>query len=353
MIEDQLRDAFARHEMEAPGVDVLRRGIARLTTRRRRRRVALRTGGVAAVVAMVLLAMPLIIRNVPSRTFQQNLLPGNIASAPHGPLNVLVLGLEPYPSSQGPNPGSDSITIVHISADRTRVYLIDIERDVRVDIPGHGQGKLTSAYAIGGAPLTTQIVQSMTGVSLDGVVVLTLDALRDLTDAVGGIDMCVPVTVRSVHTGWTFPTGCYHLDGAAVADFVRQRYDLPVGGYTRDANVQRVMKALTKRVHALNIATDASKLAALLSVRGLQIDLRGNNVMTLAAQLKNIDGKDLVGIVSPHYQSLPTNGGVAYEQLDPVVAPEMFAALRSDTLDTFATAHADWIVDPPPTKTGS
>jgi LCP family protein required for cell wall assembly len=344
MIEDQLRDAFARHEPEAPGTDALRRGIARLTTRRRRRRIALRTGGAAAVVAIVLLAMPLIVRTASSQHLPGGQL-GAAAVAARG-LNILVLGLEPYPPVVGPNPSSDSITIVHIDADHTRAYLVDIERDVLVDIPGHGHGKINSAYALGGARLATQVVQSIAGITLDGVVTVTTDALRDLTDAVGGIDMCVPYPVKSIHTGRTFPVGCYHFDGTAVADFVRQRKDLPQGDYSRDVDIQRVMMGLAKRVHALNLLTDANRLAALLSVRGLQIDLTGNDAITLAFQLRTLDASGLFGIVSPRYQSLPASDGVAAEQLDPVVTPEMFAALRNDTLAQFATAHPDWIVDP-------
>lgn len=102
--------------------------------------------------------------------------------------------------------------------------------------------------------------------------------------------------------------------------------------------------SLVERVHSLNLLTDASRVAALLRVSGLQIDLGGNDPIALAAQLKDLDGKKLVGIVSPQFQSLPSDNGVAYQQLDPVVAPEMFAALRGDTLDTFASAHPDWIV---------
>jgi LCP family protein required for cell wall assembly len=342
MIEEQLRDSFARHEAEAPSFDVLRRGIARLTNRRRRRRVALRTGGVAAVVAMVLLAIPLVARNVPSKGVPQL---GTALLQAQRPLNILVLGIEPYPPSQGPNPNSDSITIVHISADHTKVYLIDIERDVLADIPGRGQAKINSAYALGGAPLARQVVQSVAGVTLDGVVTVTIDALREMTDAVGGIDQCVPFAVKSIHTGRTFPPGCYPLDGAGVADLVRQRKDLPVGAYSRDMIIQDVMMSLAKRVHSLNLLTDATRVSALLKVRGLSVDLGSINAMDLMFALRNLDGHDLIGIVSPRFQSLPPVNGMPYERLDPVVSPEMFADLRNDTLEEFAKAHPDWIVN--------
>jgi LCP family protein required for cell wall assembly len=337
MIEEQLRESFSRHEAEAPNVESLRQGIVTLTGKRRRRRIALRSTGVAAIVAVVLLVVPLVLRTVPNRV--PHLAPGVTTSLPDGPLNFLVLGLEPFDQ-----PGSDSVTVVHLSSDHKRAYLIDFERDLLVDIPGHGQGKLASAYKLGGAQLTKQIVQDLTGVTFNGLATVTLDALRDLTDAVGGIRMCLPETVKSIHTGRTFPVGCYGFDGAAVQDLVRQRMNLSMGGYTRDANIQRVMMALVSSVHRLNLLTDASRVAALLHVGGQQVDLGEINDIALAAQLKNLDGKDLVGIVSPYYTSVAVDG-ISYEMLSTTVSPQLFGALRDDTLDQFATAHPDWLVN--------
>jgi hypothetical protein len=120
--------------------------------------------------------------------------------------------------------------------------------------------------------------------------------------------------------------------------------NLPMGGYTRDANIQRVMMALVSRVHTLNLLTDASRVAALMHVSGQHVDLGEIDAIALAAQLKNLDGKDLKGIVAPQYNTVDV-GGIAYERLNPAVTPQLFGALRNDTLDQFATAHPDWLVN--------
>jgi LCP family protein required for cell wall assembly len=339
MIEEQLRESFARHEVDAPDVDALRQGIARLSGRRRRRRIAVRSGGVAAVVAVVLLAVPVIVRSLPNRL--PHLGPGVTANLPVRPLNFLVLGLDPTDPTGSAR--SDSVTIVHISAEYKRVYLVDIERDTLVDIPGHGQNRIAAAYAFGGAQLSVQTVQSLTGVTFDGVAVVTLDALRDLTGAVGGVQVCLPESVKSFHTGRTFPAGCQNLDGAGVDDLVRQRFNVTMGAYGRDANIQRVMMGLVTRVHALNILTDAGRVTALLHVGGLQIDLGSIDGIALAAQLKNLDAHDVVGIVPP-YVGTTYSAAAASTQLDPVVEPLLFGALRGDTLDQFVTAHPGWTV---------
>jgi LCP family protein required for cell wall assembly len=340
MIEEELRDSFARHEVEAPDVDVLRRGIVRLTARRRRRRRTVWTGAVAATVAIVLLAVPLIVQQVKHGRLPV-IAPAGTVDLPQHPLNILVLGLVPAGTAGDQSPGSDSITLVHISADYRHAYLVDFERDVVVPIPGHGVGKISSAYRFGGAPLAVQVVQSLTGATIDGAVVLTLDALRDVTDAVGGIRICLPNAVTSIHTGHTFMPGCYELDGTDVADLVRQRQDQPVGAYTRDANIHRVMMGLVTRIHSLNLLADAGRIAALLRVNGLRVDMGTIDTRALAVRLKNVDGSDLVGIVSPRFQ---TSDDGLNQRLDPVVTPEMFTALREDRLDSFVIDHPDWVV---------
>ena len=139
------------------------------------------------------------------------LLPGLPSSAADGPLNILVAGLDDPSQVVPPASRADSITLIHITPDRRRVYLIDFERDVSVDIPGHGQGKINSAYQLGGTRLLVQVVTSLTGVHIDGAVVVTLDAFSQLTDRLGGIDMCLPAQVTSHHTGRTFPVGVLSL----------------------------------------------------------------------------------------------------------------------------------------------
>ena len=96
MIEELLRESFARHEPQAPAVTDLRTGIERLVTRRRRARRALLFGSVAAAVAAVLVAAPLVLRT--AQPALRDAIPDTLAgSLPPGPLDILLLGLERRP----------------------------------------------------------------------------------------------------------------------------------------------------------------------------------------------------------------------------------------------------------------
>src|SRR3954470_11730028 len=78
--------------------------------------------------------------------------------------NVLVLGSdqrpkgtkEPGASTSGPS-RSDSIMLLHVGFGSVRK--LSILRDTRMDIPGHGSGKVNAAFALGGTPLTIRTIK--------------------------------------------------------------------------------------------------------------------------------------------------------------------------------------------------
>ena len=88
---------------------------------------------------------------------------------------------------------------------------------------------------------------------MNGTVTVNLSALAQIVDTLGGLPLCQPVAVTSIHTGRTFPVGCYQLDGAGVTDLVRQRHDYPTGGYFRDRVVQGVLISLLRKVVLIDI----------------------------------------------------------------------------------------------------
>jgi LCP family protein required for cell wall assembly len=342
-IEEELRASFVAHEAHAPEVGPLRRGIDGLLARRRRQRMLARGGVVAALTAIALVAVPVALRVSNRPTPLPDLLPG-VLSLPDRPLNILLLGLEPivdlgYPSTEA---GSDTIIVVHLPADRRRAFLIALERDVLVDIPGHGPGKINHAYRLGGVPLAAATVEALTGVTLDGTVTVTGPALAQIVDALGGVPLCLPVTVESIHTGRLFPVGCAVLDGSAVADLTRQRQDYLNGAYGRDQTNVRVLRGLTQRIQALDVLTDLDQVADLLAVDGLTIDLPDIEPIALALALKDIGAGDVVGLSESAFH--PVADGTPNEMLDPVVAPQLFQALRDGTLTEFAARHPAWVV---------
>ncbi|MGY2745975.1 anionic cell wall polymer biosynthesis LytR-Cps2A-Psr (LCP) family protein [Arthrobacter sp. UYCu723] len=100
---------------------------------------------------------------------------------------------------------SDTMMWVHIPADRKNIYIMSILRDTWVDVPGHGESKMNSAMAFGGIPLTVQTLENMFDTRLDNVANIDFEGFKAMTDALGGVDVNVPVAFNTQQ--FAFPAG--------------------------------------------------------------------------------------------------------------------------------------------------
>ncbi|MCL7460638.1 LCP family protein [Micromonospora sp. MSM11] len=347
MIEDDLRAAFARHEVLTPPVGPLRSAIDRLAAARRRRRRRLQAGGAALALLGVLgIGVPHL---MPDRVAgDATLLAEPAGPAPTGALNILLLGVDG--AAERPYRLADSVLLVHIPADRSRPYLISLPRDLAVAIPGHGTDKLNAAFLhgageprpdlTGGYELTRRVVTDLTGVRVDAGAVLTYPVLRRLTDEVRGVEVCLPREVRSVHTKRVFPSGCQRLDGAASVDLLRQRRGLPEGGPDRDRHAQLFAAGLIRQAGEQGVLTNPVRLLTLVDIVGadLMTDGEGRSLVDLLRVLPDLKSVDPVGLSLP--VGPPDDLGWRLPP-DPEHAPAFLAALREDRLAQWAARHPD------------
>ncbi|RQX17327.1 LytR family transcriptional regulator [Micromonospora ureilytica] len=345
MIEDDLRATFVRHEPLIPSTGPLRVAIDRLAAVRRRRRQRFQAAGVTlALLAALGVGVPQL---RPDPPVVGSLSSDRPAGAQSGALNVLLLGVDGF----GEQPSyrlADSVLLVHIPADRSRPYLISLPRDLEVSIPGRGIEKLNSAFYSGAAEprpdldagydLTRRVVADLTGVRVDAGAVLTFAGLRRITEAVDGVEVCLPEEVRSWHTRRTFPAGCQRLDGAGAVDLLRQRRYLPDGAFDRDRNAQRYVAGLIRAAVARDVLSNPVRLTALLSAagKGLAVDDDGLPLTRLVAVLPELKSVDPVGLSLPVG---PPAGNASRLPLDPEQGPEFLAALRADRLAQWVAQH--------------
>ena len=186
------------------------------------------------------------------------------------------------------------------------------------------------------------MVADLTGVRVDAGAVLTFAGLRRITEAVDGVEVCLPKEVRSWHTRRTFPAGCQRLDGAASVDLLRQRRYLPDGAFDRDRNAQRYVAGLVRRAVAQDVLTNPVRLAALLSAagKGLAVDDDGLPLTRLVAVLPELKSVDPVGLSLPVG---PPAGNASRLPLDPKQGPEFLAALREDRLAQWVAQHPEQV----------
>ncbi|TDC33096.1 LytR family transcriptional regulator [Micromonospora sp. 15K316] len=344
MTENELRAAFVRHEVLTPPTGPLRAAIDRVVAVRRRRRQRLRAAGVAlAVVGALGVGIPQFAPRPNSP--DAPVVAGPSTRVPTGALNLLVLGLDTR-ADEAP-PLADSVLIVHIPADRSRPYLISLPRDLEVDIPGLHRDKLNAAFAYGAGPehpdrskgydLTRRVVADLTGVRIDAGVVLTFSAMRKVTDVLGGVEVCLPQQIRSVHTRRVFPAGCQRLDGSESMDLLRQRRGLPDGGQDRDRNAQRVVAGMVRRAGEKGMLTDPVQISRALVTVGPDLTVAGASLPDLLRVVPELASVEPVGL------SLPVVDAVPRLRADPRAAPAFLDALREDRLDRWAAANPDGV----------
>lgn len=354
MSENELRAAFARHEAEAPDVYDLNISINQEVRRRRRRRTTMLSGALAAVVALVI-AVPVWLTG---RAHPASNPPASLQLAvPGQAMNILLLGTDNWETGEAGPARADAIMIAHVPADRSGVYLVSIERDVLVDIPGHGLQKINAAFAYGsengggragGAALAARVVSALSGVQqFDAVVTIDFPAVKKITDALGGVEVClhqpllvyrdVPQSTKAKATERTLAAGCLVRNGTDALDLIRQRYGLVNGAYDRDRNAQRFLAGVAKKVAGMNLLTDAPRIVALARTPGVSVDAGPTGLPELLLQLKgaklaNTVGLSLAGTYTPAH-------GYGYGEMIPEQGKQLLAALAAGSLPAFVAAH--------------
>uniref|UniRef100_UPI00082A34E5 LCP family protein n=1 Tax=Nocardioides jensenii TaxID=1843 RepID=UPI00082A34E5 len=238
---------------------------------------------------------------------------------------------------------SDTMMVLHLEADKKAAQLVSVPRDSYVDIPGHGKSKINAAFSWGGPELAAKTVEQNLGIRLDHLVIIDFDGFKDVTAAIGGVNVFVPETLtdpRSNSVDWE--RGFHHLEGDEALHYVRTRYSLPDGDFGRIHRQQNflrtVLDKLTSRGVLLNpikVTRLANTLAGLLMVDdGLtnaefrDLALAGRHLRSNALRFLTIpnSGSAMVGDASVVKVRLP-------------LARKMFDAIEQDQFESWYAKH--------------
>src|SRR5215218_4619301 len=230
---------------------------------------------------------------------------------------------------------ADTIMLVHLPADRGRIYLVSFPRDAWVPIQGQGKAKLNAAFSFGGPPLLIATVERLTGVRVDHFAILDFEGFRSMTDALGGVDVHVTRTVWAPAQKVLWPAGTHHLDGARALDFVRQRHNLPGGDLGRIKRQQAFLKALAGQVVDRGTLVNPLKLNAFLeaSTKAVSVDesLTISRLRSLAVQFRSVRAGGIVFVTAP-VAGMGTESRQSVVYLDPVKGQPLYRALRTDAV---------------------
>ncbi|MET8641891.1 LCP family protein [Streptomyces sp. NPDC004675] len=217
-------------------------------------------------------------------------------AAGHG-MNILLVGTDgrdkvtekerrAYRLGGNPCHCTDTIMIVHISADRDRATVVSLPRDTytriaaRID-PATGARhpdhpiRLNAAYAEGGPGLTVQTVENMTHLKIDHYMEVDFITFMKTVDVLGGVRVCTAQPLKDRFTGLNLSAGTHVLDGGQALQYVRSRHVDGASDLGRMQRQQRFLAALIDRAASSGVLLNPLKLrdvtrAVLGSVRADQ-----------------------------------------------------------------------------------
>jgi LCP family protein required for cell wall assembly len=254
---------------------------------------------------------------------------GNRPAETAGAANFLIVGSDSRAGtgsefqSQGLVEGerSDTTIVAHLAPDGTTT-LVSFPRDTLVAIPGHGKGKLNSAITIGGPSLLIRTIEQMTQLRIDHYLEVDLAGFRDITNAIGGVTVCVAplpggstANLYDPWSQWRGVIGVNHLDGEQALAFVRQRHGLPNGDFDRIHRQQQFISAVFQKATSSGVLADPVKLSSLLQavLGSLTIDdtTSVTDLESLATRLHGLRAKQITFETIPVHTPTAAEGGDA------------------------------------------
>lgn len=271
------------------------------------------------------------------------------------PINVLLIGSDSRertdPNSEITGMRSDTVMLVHISADRQRADFVSIPRDTLVDIPScqltddersypQKQQMFNTAFSTGGiygdvnaaATCTLRTVEKLTDVVIDGWVVIDFVAFQGIVNTLGGVEMCFEEAIHEEFSGLNVTAGCHNLDGEQALALARMRYGIDDGSdLSRITRQQELVGKIAGKMLSMNLASDLPKFYSIVKEITQNLDTSSGlgNFRWLSGflySLRNLQVENINFLTMPNYFAPDQPGRVVPADNADLV----WAALRRD-----------------------
>jgi len=281
--------------------------------------------------------------------------------------NVLIIGTDKRTGKgndgygdQGSVGHADTNILLHVSKDRTNATAMSIPRDLIVDVPdcqtkqSDGSEKViagtenvrfnTSLGQDGRDPgCTMRTVEAFTGIHVDHFMMADFNAVKTLTTAVGGVEVCVAHAVNDKESHLQLPAGKSTVEGEKALAFVRTRHSFGnQGDLDRIKAQQGFLSSLMRKMSSGDTLTSPTKLVKLAeaATKALTVDTGIGKVSTLkdmALELKKVPPKNISFMTVP-VRDNPAEKIKATVVVDDASAPEVFTAIKNDVSFTAVKA---------------
>ncbi|MGH1550341.1 LCP family protein [Leifsonia poae] len=242
--------------------------------------------------------------------------------AMNGAFNVLLAGSD----SGGGNAAygdrgenlNDVTMLLHVSADHKNATVVSFPRDMYVSIPScpnpkggsfdaMSRQKINNTLSYGGLACTVLTVEKLTGLEIPYAGVIQFDGVIEMSNAVGGVPVCVAGDINDPYTGLDVKAGQNTLQGQQALAFLRTRHGVGDGSdLGRISNQQVFLSSLVRTIKSADVLNNPVKLYGIAKAATSNITLSDslNNpttIVSMAMALKNIDISKVVFVQYPNH----------------------------------------------------
>ncbi|MEU6293345.1 LCP family protein [Streptomyces sp. NPDC046988] len=273
--------------------------------------------------------------------------------------NVLIIGTDKRTGEGNEGYGdkgsvghADTNILLHVSEDRSNATALSIPRDLIVDvpdcetvqedktkkvIPGSTGVRFNTSLGESGrdAGCTMRTVKEATGIQPDHFMMADFNAVKTLTTAVGGVDVCVEKAVDDPKSHLKLPAGESKVEGEQALAFVRTRHAFGnEGDLDRIKVQQQFLGSLMRKMSSSDTLTSPTKLVKLAeaATNALTVDKAIGNVGTLkdlALELKKVPPKNITFTTVPVIDN-PAEKVKATVVVNETTGPQVFDMIRND-----------------------
>lgn len=254
-----------------------------------------------------------------SAVLQEKAIGGGISKyltgATGGPQTILLLGSDSRKADRkyGYPARSDTMMLVRLNPNRDVTTVMSFPRDLKVQIPGQGIGKMNEAYAYGGPELVVRTIQDMTDIKINHVANVGFAGFRGGVDAIDCVYTDIDRKYFNANTGAyareqfatiNIKAGYQKLCGTRALDYVRFRHfdsDL-----YRAARQQAFLRQAKQQTGVTELFSSAKKLKKILG-ENVRVDkdlAKGSNLQRFLTLAVKSAGKPVYQVEIPNL----TNG---------------------------------------------
>ncbi|MET8473398.1 LCP family protein [Streptomyces sp. NPDC006422] len=275
-------------------------------------------------------------------------------------INILVIGTDKRTGKGNEGYGdkgsvghADTNVLLHVSKDRTNATALSIPRDLIVDVPDcEVRQKDGTTRTIKGTPnvrfntslgqderdagCAMKTVKSVTGVQPDHFMMADFNAVKTLSTAVGGVNVCVAKDVNDPDSHLKLKAGSHNLQGEQALAFLRTRHSFGnQGDLDRIKVQQQFLGSLARKMSSSDTLTNPRKLTNLAeaATKALTVD-KGigslNKLKDLALEMKKVPPKNLSFTTVPVVDNPAEKGYHATVVVNEAAANPVFNAIKSD-----------------------